>query len=47
LEREAGASAKLDGSGEGVGYSFAGLEEELDIEIIHADSSGFGDAERF
>ena len=40
-----GGRDKLDGSGEGVGYSFAGWEEELANEIICADCAAFGDGE--
>ena len=39
------ARAKLDGNGEGVGYSFAGWEDELVDEIIRADFVGFGGGE--
>jgi hypothetical protein len=39
--------AKLDASGEGVGYSFAGWEDELANEIIRADCIGYGDSGRF
>jgi hypothetical protein len=39
--------ATLDGSGEGVGYSFAGWEDELANEIIRTNCIGYGDGERF
>ena len=45
--RDDGERAKLDGSGEWVGYSFAGWEDELANEIIRAGCIGYGDGERF
>ncbi len=45
--RDDGERAKLDGSGEWVGYSFAGWEDELDDEFIRADCVGYGDGECF